>query len=419
MKLAAGILLLAVTAASPEIRYFRYERPVPTARPAQTCLVLDAGIFAHAEPQLADLRLYRESTETPYAIRLAAAEQITEKLIVPLNLGEQGGQTVFDAALPDATYSDLQLTVTARDFIAAVTVSGSQTQTGGATTKLGSYTIFDLTRQKLGRSTVLHLPESDFRYLHFRIVGPISPDDITGLSVERLPARKPRYQPVAESSHVTQKGRSSVVELTVPAHVPVDRIEFTPRAEPVNFSRDVSITVAPISQLPATDAAEPAQPVTLLGNLLRVHSVQDGHRIDAERLAIDARETDFGTPAKWTITINNGDDVPLMPESVRLEMLERNLCFEAADKARYTLFYGDPALATPHYDYATLFAPKTDASQTAAGPEQRNPEYQSRPDDRPFTEKHPALLWVVLVVVILLLGGIALQSAKRATQTPQ
>jgi hypothetical protein len=107
-----------------------------------------------------------------------------------------------------------------------------------------------------------------------------------------------------------------------------------------------------------------------------------------------------------------------MPESVRLEMLERTLCFEGADDARYTLFYGDPALTAPHYDYATLFAPKTDASQTAAGPEQRNPEYQSRPDERPFTEKHPGLLWAVLIVVIALLGGIALQSAKRAAQTP-
>ena len=420
MKLAAGLLLIAVTAASPEIRYFRYERPVLNApqHPAQTCLVLDAGTFAHAAPQLADLRLYHESTETPYVIRLAAPEQVTEKPIVPLNLGQHGGQTVFDAAMPDANYSDLQLTVTAQDFIATVAVSGSQTQTGSANTELGSFTIFDLTRQKLGRSTVLHLPESDFRYLHFRIVGPISPDDITGLSVERLPAHEPRYQLVAESSHIMQKGRSSVVELTVPAHVPVDRIAFTPRAEPVNFSRDVSITVTPISQLPPSEATEPARPVTIFGNLLRVHSVQDGHRIDAERLAIDAREADFGTPAKWTITIENGDDVPLMPVSVRLEMLERTLCFEGADDARYTLFYGDPALTAPHYDYATLFAPKTDASQTAAGPEQRNPEYQSRPAERPFTEKHPGLLWAVLIVVIALLGGIALQSAKRAAQTP-
>ncbi len=114
---------------------------------------------------------------------------------MPLNLGQHGGQTVFDAAMPDAHYGDLQLAVTAHDFIATVVVSGSQAQTGGAITKLGSFTIFDLTRQKLGRSTVLHLPESDFRYLHFQIVGPISPEEITGLSVERLPAHEPRYQP--------------------------------------------------------------------------------------------------------------------------------------------------------------------------------------------------------------------------------
>jgi hypothetical protein len=39
--------------------------------------------------------------------------------------------------------------------------------------------------------------------------------------------------------------------------------------------------------------------------------------------------------------------------------------------------------------------------------------WQSRPDDRPFTEKHPALLWAVLIAVVVVLGAIALRSAKR------
>ncbi len=104
----------------------------------------------------------------------------------------------------------------------------------------------------------------------------------------------------------------------MPAHVPLDRIAFSPSADPANFSRDVNITVAPVSPLPPTDAAEPATPVTFSGNILRIHSVQDGHRIDEERLAIDVREADFDAPAKWTIAIDNGDDMPLMPESVRL-----------------------------------------------------------------------------------------------------
>ncbi len=75
-------------------------------------------------------------------------------------------------------------------------------------------------------------------------------------------------------------------------------------------------------------------------------------------------------------------------------------------------FYGDPALTSPHYDYAALFIPRADALPATLGPEQQNPTYQPRPDDRPFTEKHPALLWVSLVAVIALLGGIALRSTK-------
>ncbi len=416
MKLSAGLFLLALVAASPEMRYFRYERPIQKSS-GQSCLVLDPAIFAHAAPQLSDLRLYRDGAETPYVIRVATLVEAAEKSIAPLNVGVRGGQTVFDAELPDAHYSDVRLAVTAQNFIATVTVSGSHAQTGSVETRLGSYTIFDLTRQKLGRSTVLHLPESDFRYLHFRVAGLLSPEDITGLSVERLAASPPRYQTVAESSRVMQKGHASVIEFTVPAHVPVDRIAFTSGASPALFSRDVNISVAPIAQPSAIDAAPPRPPVNSYGNILRIHSLQNGHRIDEERLAVDAPWTDLSSPAKWTITIENGDDAPLGLESVRLQMLERTLCFEADGNGSYLLFYGDPALAAPRYDYVTFFALQADASQIAAGPEQPNPAYQPRPDERPFTEKHPALLWVALAAAISLLGAIALRSAKPATKS--
>ena len=418
MKLGAAALLFALAAASPEIKYFRYERPVQNTpqQAAQTCLVLDPGIFAHSAPQLADLRLYRDETETPYVAHVAAPVQAAEKAIVPLNLGQRGGQTVFDAAMPDASYSDIQLAVTGQNFIATVTVYGSQAQAATAETKLGAFTIFDLTRQRLGRSTVLHLPQSDFRYLHFRIAGPLPPESITGLWVSRLTASQPRYVTVAETSRITQKNHSSVIEFTVPANVPIERIAVVPGTTPALFSRDVSVSVVQLSQSPS-DGPEPPPTVTSSGNLLRVHSEQGGHRIDEERLSIDAPYEAFATPTKWIITIDNGDDIPLTLNSVRLEMLQRNLCFEAAASARYSLYYGDPALSTPRYDYATLFTKRADAVEAAVGPEQQNPAYQPRPDERPFTEKHPALLWVALIAVIALLGGIALRTGRRTAQT--
>jgi hypothetical protein len=380
-------------------------------------MVVDRDIFSHAASGLSDLRLYRDGTETPYVVRVAAPVVAAQGVLSPLNKGAQGGQTVFDAELPDGHYSDLELNVNAQNFIATVQISGSQTPTGGAGTKLGSYTIFDLTKQRLGRSTVLHLPESNFKYLHFRIAGVLSPETVTGLSVVRLPESEPRYVTVAEDAQISQKGHNSVFVFTVPQHVTVDRIVFAAGAQPAQFSRDVNIQVEPIQKTPATDAPQYSQTVTGSGNLLRVHSVENGHRIDEEHLTIDAPTAYFDAPAKWTIAIDNGDDVPLTVQTVRLQMLERDLCFEAAGSGNYSLYYGDGALAAPRYDYATLFAPHAEAAKVQAGAELANAAFESRPDERPFTEKHPALLWVALLLVIGLLGVIALGSVKKTIES--
>jgi Protein of unknown function (DUF3999) len=418
---AALALLLAAPAA--EMRYFHYERPIERAAQdsGQTCLVAPPDVFAHAAPQLADLRLYQGATETPYVVRTDAGEISGDEIVALLNLGKSGDQTVFDSEMPSGHYSDLQLKIAGENFLATVTVAGSQDRTGKQT-RLGSFTIFDLTNQRLGRSTILHLPESNFRFLHFRIAGPIEPRDVTGLTVTRTSASQPKFVTVAETTAITERNRTSVIEFTVPAHTPVDRVVFVPRAKPANFSRDVTVSIHAVAQAGAKDQsssidqAVPPEPISYPGNILRVHSVEDGHRIDEEHLAVDAPQVFFDGPAKWTITIENQDDAPIEVASVRLEMLERRLCFDAAAGASYTLYYGDRALAAPEYDYARLFAAADDPAMATLGAEMANPAYQPRPDDRPFTEKHPALLWAALISVIVLLGLVALRSFKTTAK---
>jgi hypothetical protein len=425
MNARGALLLLAMFAAAPEMQYFRYQRPVVLTQSSanaalhQACMVLDATVFAHAAPDHADLRLYSGGTETPYAIRTAAPVEEKKQTIAPLNLGSRGGQTIFDAAMPDGHYSDVRLEVRGENFIATVQVSGSQAQTGAPETNLGSYTIFDLTNQKLGRSTLLHLPESDFRYLHFAIAAPVTPQQIGGLTVDRVPQSKARYVTVAETSQLMQKDDQTSIRFTVPANVPVDQIEFVPGAQPANFSRDVRVKVVSIPAKSMSEDEAP-QPVETTGNLLRLHGTREGHRIDEEHLAVDAPWRNFDTTnSLWTITIDNGDDPPLPLTSVRLEMAERDLCFDATPAASYTLFYGDPALAAPRYDFAKLFTPEADAAQPTLGPEATNPHYQPRPDARPFTEKHPGLLWAALLLVVGVLGFVALRTAKNPTPDQQ
>ena len=426
MKWTAAVLLLAVAAAAPEIRYFRYERGLAAqaatrngsaqAGAAQTCVALDATVFAHAAPGLADLRLYRTANageaETPYAMYEPQPVAAAAREIAVMNLGTVAGQTTFDARMPDGAYRDIVLDVQGENFIASVAVTGSQDQTSMAT-RLGSFTIFDLTNQKLGRSTVLHLPQSDFRYLHFMIVGPVKPQQVAGLTVERAARGQQAYVIVTETATVTQKDRESVVQFSVPAHVPVERIEFVPGPQPENFSRNVVVAVKMTASRETNEDELPEQ-VSTSGNLLRVHGVHDGHQIDEEHLAVDAPYADLNTASQWTVTIDNGDDAPLDLKAVRLEMAERTLCFDAAAGASYTLFYGDAALAAPRYDYATLFTPEKDAAQATLGPEQANPQYVARPDTRPFTERYPWLLWLALALVVALLGAVALRTAKES-----
>lgn len=416
MKIASGILMLVLAAAVSEstsdVRYFRYQRAIlPTPQTTgQTCFVVTPDVFAHSAPLLADLRLYRDGAEVPWALRVAAPIAVEEKTIHPLNLGVRGGKTVFDATMPDGNYSNLNISISAENFVATVKVSSSDT---GNATELGSFTIFDLSKQRLGRSTVLHLPESNFRSLHFQISGPVLPEAIHGLSVEQLPTTPPKFVTVAASSSTTQKQRVTEIEFNVPENTPVDRIVFTAGSVPAAFSRDVRVTSTSTSQSTTPEDRFSSYAIAT-GNLLRVHREENGHRIDEERLSVETPQASMATPQKWAVNIDNGDDAPITLSSVRLEMLERRICYEAQDSGSYTLYYGDKGLTAPRYDYSRLFAAADHSRDAMLAHEEPNPRYQPRPDRRAFTERHPALLWATLIAVVALLGGIALRTAKRS-----
>jgi len=99
--------------------------------------------------------------------------------------------------------------------------------------------------------------------------------------------------------------------------------------------------------------------------------------------------------------------------SVRLEMRERKLCFNAESDAPLTLFYGDPALVAPQYDFARTFSPDAKIQAARVGAEQKNPIFRARPDDRAATERHPELIWIAFLAVVCVLAVIALRSSRH------
>jgi hypothetical protein len=190
----------------------------------------------------------------------------------------------------------------------------------------------------------------------------------------------------------------------------VDRIVFVPGAAPELFERTVRVTEKPAK----ASSERPAWEETVAeGSLLRIHGTRQGQRIDEERLEISIPPHGSTEASVWTISIDNGDDRPLPIESARLEMVERDLCFNAQPGDSLALYYGDDALSSPRYNYAALIEVQTHPAIAELGPEAANPAWRPRPDERAFTERHPSLLWLALCGVIALLAWLTLRTARR------
>ncbi|WP_041597141.1 DUF3999 family protein [Granulicella tundricola] len=450
LQLAAlAFAFQAIPAPHPHPIHFAYQRPVtlPAGQTSRTCVTLDAPVFAHSNATLSDLRLYTGSAEVPYATTISESSLEPPESARILNLGERSGRITFDLQMPPRSYTQVVLDLTGANFLATAHVTGLHSADDKSGTTLGAFTLFDLTAQHLSRNTTIPLQESSFPYLHIDLAvtpAPASPPQtfsptmVQGAQIPPTRDAQTLYTAVAETSAFTQQetpqlGRATVADITIPARIPVERITFTlAPGSKLNFSRPVRITATPqkegvilsaaknlSSSLEAPDPASGA-PETITGEITQVRLIANGPEIHQERLSIPATlGANLHAPAHIQIAIQNGDDKPLPVAAVRLEMRQRKLCFDppagaAGGKAEpVTLAYGDPALTPPIYDYARLFNPAAPTRPAILGPEQPNPNYIPRPQQlRPFTERHPELLWVALLAVVAVLGVIAFRSAR-------
>jgi hypothetical protein len=425
VSLPASAFALAATALAA-IPYFHYERAVTVpATTGQHYLVVDESIWQHARPTLSDIRLYDGDREIPYALGVeAGGTEIQKQTIRILQPGTLGGKTQFLLDMSAlAEYDRIQLTLGARDFVARAAVEGQDDPHGSAWTKLGTTTIYDLSGERLGHQSTLQVPLSTFKYLRVTIDGPVKPKEVEAGSASSTREEKAVWRAINSAAAQSEKNKSSVFTFTVPNGVPVDRVTFDVDPSQPNFTRSVDIEQAK------------GAPVAF-GDLSRIHTTRNGEKINVENHSICicgslpniALPDDDGatagsqgdaaaTPHERTVTVlvRNGDDPPLKITGVKLEQRERRIYFDADAGAHPAMYYGDEKLDAPVYDYAKLFQRNALADEAQLGPEQANAAYKGRPDDRPWSEQHPAALWIAIVAAVLVLGAIAIRSLKSTT----
>jgi Protein of unknown function (DUF3999) len=395
-------MLAILLIATPSISYFRYERRLqPIHAGGQHYLVLDESIWPHAQPGLEDLRIYSAEKEIPYAFSIERGGlEIEQKKISVLQPGTVTGKTEFLLDMSDIPrYDRVELKLQTKNFVAHARVEGSDDPHGTQWSNLGTTTLYDLSDEKLGHNSTLQIPVTAYKYLRVSVDGSVKPSDIGDATAGMNLKQTAVWRDLSAQPEQAQQGRDTTFTFSVPKNVPIERILFVIDPAQGNFRRDIEIQSDNGIWIGS-------------GQLSRIHMQRNGQRIDVEQPSLDVGGSGVG-PLK--VIIHNGDDAPLKITAVHLQQYERRIYLDANAETHLTLYYGDEKLTTPVYDYAKLFQKDANADQVQLSAEELNAAYTGRPDDRPWSERHPALLWATIIAAVLILGGIALRSMKPPT----
>jgi hypothetical protein len=377
----ACLVCAAPARAAVDVPSFRYTRELSATWTGPLVFEPDAALLGHARVGLGDLRILdSKGREVPW--RSAPVRGSTTENARVLNAGSRGSAAValLDLGATRAVHDRVVLDVPGTSFVGRVTVRGADRR-AGPFTLLGTTTIYDVSGAQHARSTTVLFSPSDFRYLALSATGVRA---IQGARVESTPSRF-RFVERHTTVRSTTAGRRTrvVLDFGYP-HIPITELRVS--STTTKYDRPVEI-----------DVSEDG-----------VHFVP----VDYGRIAAFPGSTQGPLQAEVRgravrLTIDNGDDQPLSGLEVRAFDLSRTVLAEGGHPRPYRLYYGNPRLGPPSYDFARLPVRVTAGSATL-GAEQANASFRPPADTRSFAAKHN---WVVngalaLAALVVAAGGL-------------
>jgi hypothetical protein len=404
-------------------RSWRYSRSItgfPRTEQTPATIRLPFNLFAHSDAHGSDLRIINDrGQEVPYFLGVQQAQSETEtfpsrilersfvsgqftQVVIRVTdkpvLDESHGATV-EQLRAEPWFNTYRLTTPETDFMFWVETSVSDDAHQWRIIDARS-PISRLRKHGLdGNQTVQFEGYSNQRYLRLRIFDP-----------DR------QFQ--VDSVDILSRSSSEPQRLAIPG---VFSSEPSRDATESRWCTDLSSSTLPISELESsTSQPEFYRAVRIstsddrkewsfraAGEIYRFH--QEGKLKESLRIAFPETFARF-----WCVDFVNGNDRPLEGLGLDLRAIERSLTFPAEPDRMYTLIYGNRKASSPNYDFARIFDRKKVVPLASLGPEEVTANYA---DPRPFTERHPNLLWAALVVAVVALAYTALRALRSPPTT--
>ena len=410
--LTSVIGFLALAAELPDKwRSWRYSRAVQTSQtdadgPAEVLLPWE--MYAHCQPGCEDVRIVNSSGEgVPY---------VAEGRRVPRNVEEHAAhvvetsfvadrytQIVGDVGEAHASYDRVKVETSRPDFIVWAEVALSDDAKTWRVVEARAPIARFRSRAVDGTQTIPFQGLSS-RYIRVRIADPSAQFPVSGISVlheESSHAIQTREVAAAFNEEKSGDPTESIWKTTLTSmNQPISEVEIA--ADTREFYRAVRIS-----------GSSDGQEWSYWGSGV-VYRYTQGSQT-RELLRVDFPEATGNKLMR--VEVINGNDEPLANLHLALKAVPRTLAFRQVAGQQYRLIYGNEKASRPQYDLGHYFdsgSNKPVYRILSLGPEEKTANYR---DPRPFTERHPEVLWSALGAAILLIGLTAIK-ALRSTGNP-
>ena len=365
---------------------------------------LDPEVYAHASPDLRDLRVVgeQEGRGEPYKLLVESGDQRRASVAAKMrDLGHAAGRYtsfVLDLQSDGALHNELEVQTSSQNFQRQVAIEGSDDGESWRTLQSRGV-IFDLTVAERGftaRETRVTYPDSTARFLRVRIADdglePLNIHEGVVFFARRLEPERATLPLVIVGREDDPERKETVLLLDgASAGFPANGIELDIPQR--NFHRRVSL--------------EGSNDLTSWRIVQGDETLYD---FDTPKFVSSDLSISFGESRYryHRVTIANDDNPPLPVGGARASGFVRKLVFSADPAQSYRLYYGNPDVSAPSYDLERVFPYLvTEGLPVAAlGPHTRNPAFAvPAPPPKPFTERYPWLLPAIVAIAALLIGA--------------
>lgn len=397
-----AILLFADFQASS----WRYRRALDVGSAAVAVVNIDRTTYIHSQPGLADVRVANAQGEVPFVLEtMSGSHNLVEvtKGVFDQGVTADGNLEVTIDVGDDQRHNGVRLSTGKRNFRQRVGVATSSDRRTWKRVRDDGY-IFDFSQDDRDISVLdVSYPESSLRYVRLTVFGWKDPHAVTGCSATLMQSR----QPVRD-----------VMATLTPEAAPEAGEDA--RTQSTLYTWDLGIAGVPHDELDLTTATPEFQRAAV------VESSQDGKQWSALGEGVLARyrheqslRLDFASSHDryLRLRIYNRDDQPIVITSATLSVIRSRVKFKPKPGAAYSLYYGNADAHAPSYDLATLLAREAPSPETAVAPgrEAPNPDFREKPPPaKPWSEQHPAILYVTLFIAVAGMGTVTIRLLRKA-----